>query len=267
MSIHLGSRTALAHLYVAPELVESLHHAVFNLAPAGLREEVEGQQKYIVAPCVMLKEGVLAGSNGPLLYSKAEIHKSTGLWDRVPVSVNHPENANGLPISLSDSPNTPIIGEVRSPRCDGDELAAELWLYRDKLASAAPDVLIKLKQREPVEISTGMYMRRKAIAGEFRGVAYEAIAMDLRPDHLAVLPNQTGACSVRDGCGIRFDPVLNAPKREAGEPLLPPTIDWQEISAFGKPKPATASRQRDEGIEPKSQPLVPPSIDWHECNR
>ena len=35
------------------------------------------------------------------------------------------------------------------------------------------------------------------------GQAYNAIATDLKPDHLAVLLHEKGACSWEDGCGIR----------------------------------------------------------------
>jgi hypothetical protein len=36
----------------------------------------------------------------------------------------------------------------------------------------------------------------------FNGVKYEGIARNLRPDHLAILPDDKGACSLEDGCGV-----------------------------------------------------------------
>jgi hypothetical protein len=39
--------------------------------------------------------------------------------------------------------------------------------------------------------------------GEFNGKKYESVARNMIADHLALLPNDEGACNWKDGCGIR----------------------------------------------------------------
>jgi hypothetical protein len=39
--------------------------------------------------------------------------------------------------------------------------------------------------------------------GDWNGIKYNSVAKNHRPDHLALLPGGVGACSVKDGCGIR----------------------------------------------------------------
>ena len=66
-------------------------------------DTMEGKQ-FLVAPMVMLTEGVHAGSGGPLYYSKNELNDCPQAWNHKPVVVYHPE-ANGEGVSACD----PII--------------------------------------------------------------------------------------------------------------------------------------------------------------
>src|SRR5690606_20175922 len=40
-----------------------------------------------------------------------------------------------------------------------------------------------------------------AVVGELNGKPYTAKQVNLRPDHVALLPGEVGACSIADGCG------------------------------------------------------------------
>ena len=52
-----------------------------------------------------------------------------------------------------------------------------------------------------LEVSTGYWHDGRQHAGSFDGEPYKEVQRSLLPDHLAILPNERGACSVEDGCG------------------------------------------------------------------
>jgi hypothetical protein len=52
-----------------------------------------------------------------------------------------------------------------------------------------------------MEVSTGLFSNLEMVSGKYEGVPYNAIVRHIRPDHLALLPNEVGACSIDDGCG------------------------------------------------------------------
>ena len=49
----------------------------------------------------------------------------------------------------------------------------------------------------------GVFSDYDPVPGQFEGMQYNEAAKNLRPDHLALLPGGTGACSWDAGCGIR----------------------------------------------------------------
>ena len=53
-----------------------------------------------------------------------------------------------------------------------------------------------------MELSTGLFTDNELSEGEFEGKSYKYIARNYRPDHLALLPDKIGACSVADGAGL-----------------------------------------------------------------
>lgn len=52
-----------------------------------------------------------------------------------------------------------------------------------------------------LEVSTGYWHDGRQQAGSFDGEPYREVQRSLLSDHLAILPNERGACSVNDGCG------------------------------------------------------------------
>ena len=51
--------------------------------------------------------------------------------------------------------------------------------------------------------ATGLRTSDEHVSGVHNdGRAYIAIARKYRPDHLAILLNERGACSIQDGCGV-----------------------------------------------------------------
>lgn len=159
---------------------------------------------FFVVPCVLIKEGVHNGSAGPVFYPSDEIEKFPTAWNGRPAPLNHP-SINGVPVSC----NSPAIlegnnlGFVFNANAVAGMLKAELWLNQSRMSLKAPHILEKINKKEPVEVSTGLYFELDESPGVWNGESYDGIARNFRPDHLAILDNSPGACSVSDGCGIR----------------------------------------------------------------
>jgi hypothetical protein len=53
-----------------------------------------------------------------------------------------------------------------------------------------------------MEVSTGLFADCVMDKGSWNGESYEYVAQNIRADHLAILPDSDGACSVKDGAGL-----------------------------------------------------------------
>jgi hypothetical protein len=162
------------------------------------------KKAHIVAPVVMMVEGVHSGSQGPLLHEIVELGKFPASWNGIPIVIYHPtdEDGNALSANSPDIVDNEVVGRVYNTEVDGTKLKAEIWLDEDKLNDVAPDVLASINNNEEIEVSLGMFTENEMEEGDYNGEEYIGIAHNHRPDHLAILPDQTGACSCKDGCGI-----------------------------------------------------------------
>jgi hypothetical protein len=158
---------------------------------------LEGRAHYVV-PMVMIVEGVLNGSSGPLFYPKDEIARSAPMWNGRPVVAYHPRLAHSSYAGSPEVFNAQKIGIVFNARMDGRRLLADAWLDLDRLAQVDARILHAIKNRRMMEVSTGLIVD----FDETSGATFNAIARNFRPDHLAVLPDQIGACSIADGAGL-----------------------------------------------------------------
>ena len=185
-----------------------------------VKEKMHLGRKHLVVPMVMMVEGVHNGSHGPLLHTIAELGKFTGSWNGIPIVIDHP-TVDGESISA----NTPegiegAVGKVYNTKVKGKKLTSEGWLDEDMLRQTSSDVLAAVKASEQVEVSVGVFSDEDETEGEFEGEEYNAIAINHRPDHLALLPGGTGACSVADGCGVRANSSNNNKKGEENENMI-----------------------------------------------
>lgn len=168
------------------------------------REQLNGRW-YRVAPATILREGVLNGSQGPLFYPADEISRDPQAWNGMPITVNHPTEG-GMPASA----RRPAIlerfgiGTVFSAVYNG-RLRTELWFDEELTQSKAPTVWENLLAGRPNELSTGLFTSNSPSQGSHQGRPYTHVARNYRPDHLAVLTNEPGACSVADGCGVNVN--------------------------------------------------------------
>lgn len=171
-----------------------------------VKETTHQEKKHLVVPVTMIVEGVLNGSNGPLLHLAEDFGKFPEAWNGIPVVVNHPA-INGQNVS-ANSPEVieaEKVGTVYNSRIENNCLKAEVWLEETKLAIVSPDTFSAIGLKQSIEVSVGVFTEYDASPGTYNGIEYTAIARNHRPDHLALLPGGVGACSIADGCGIRVN--------------------------------------------------------------
>ena len=180
----------------------TIHHVKANFQ-SGTRREIYDGKEHLVVPVVMIVEGVLNGA----LVPASEFGKFPNAWNGRPVPVLHPEE-RGQPISANrpDVIDRNTIGTIFNTTVENGKLKAEAWINTEKARRLGfGDLLTMLEAGEVVEVSTGYFADDDPRAGEFNGTAYQMIHRNLRPDHLALLPGEIGACSVADGCGTRVN--------------------------------------------------------------
>ena len=183
-----------------------LSRIVANLA-GRVRREVRDGRPYLVAPVTMIVPGVLAGSSGPLFYSIDELRKNPGkTWNGVPITVGHPQSPDGIPLSADDPEilERQQVGVVLKARISNGKLVAEGWFDAEALRRVDKRILERLEIGQPIELSTGLFTDKEPVphGATYFGRRYVGIARNLRGDHLAILPDSLGACSVSDGCGV-----------------------------------------------------------------
>ncbi len=182
-----------------------------NLVGPQVRQDKMEGRDWTVVPMIMAVEGVLHGSDGPLFYPGEELAKNPFVWNHKPVVVYHPE-LNGQQLSACDPTilteqkigvimNTEYVEEEKGGKTVG-KLKAEAWLDPERLDVVDDRISKAIANKKTLELSTGLFLDVDPADGEFNGVKYAGIARNYKPDHLAVLPDKVGACSVKDGAGF-----------------------------------------------------------------
>jgi len=163
------------------------------------------EREYLVAPATLIVPGVLNGSQGSLLYPPDEVANSAEAWDHIPIMVYHPKSGSAKnPAALDKS----RVGEVYNTAFSKGKLRAELWFDARRTEQVDERVYSALMANRPIELSTGLRTKNEQAPDESvhntptGPIPYTHIARSYEPDHLAVLPDQIGACSIADGCGV-----------------------------------------------------------------
>lgn len=177
---------------------------------------LEGRRHYVV-PMVMLTEGVHAGSNGPVFYSTNELTRSVPYWNGKPIVVKHPGQSYAGRPEVWESQR---VGTVFNTRMDKTKLVAEAWIDIEKAKTVDPRIGEAIQSKRNMEVSTGLSFPLNQVFGTFNNKEYHSKAEHLIPDHLALLPDSKGACSIDDGCGL----VRNSVQDD--DPLLPVSWDY-----------------------------------------
>lgn len=180
------------------------------------RREIHEGREHLVAPVTAIIEGVLNGELAPA----EEIGRYVNSWNGIPLPINHPTK-NNVPVSANspDLIQSQSVGRFFNARFDGKALKGEIWVDIDKatnLGGEALEVINRLENGLPLEVSTAYFNDIEEVSGTFNGKSYNGIQRNLRPDHLALLPNDIGACSFEDGCGVR----ANSKERSEGQTMF-----------------------------------------------
>lgn len=173
-----------------------------NDAPAVVRNESMEGRDYLVVPMVMMVEGVHNGSEGPLYYPAEELAKTPVIWNQKPVVIYHPDE--GFACSSPDTISKYKVGVIMNATFKDGKLKAEAWLEESRL-NEVPEgstVLTAIQNNNILEVSTGLLCDNDKSPGVWNEEQFAGTTSNYRPDHLAILPNETGACSVADGAGL-----------------------------------------------------------------
>lgn len=186
-----------------------------NLLVGNIRKERLRGRDFTVANMSLIVPGVLSGSQGALLYPPEHVGRNVSDWNGMPLVVYHPV-VNGMHVSARDPEilRESGIGEAYNAKFDGtlqmegwfDDLLTEAY---DRKLPAANRIMPRVRTGKAIELSTGLFTERlDAPRGavwnyaDGRKANYDAIAINYRPDHIAILPDVKGACSIQDGCGV-----------------------------------------------------------------
>lgn len=164
-------------------------------------EELDGR-KFVVVPMTMILEGVHTGSQGPVYYSVEELAKTPKMWNMKPIVIEHPfrgDTATDLEVYKKQA-----VGMIMNTYFDSDEgkLKAEAWIDKDLAQNKYPALLEHIEHRLPMEVSTGLFSELILEPGTWKGEEYKGRIVNIRADHLAILPHKQGACSLADGAGL-----------------------------------------------------------------
>lgn len=170
-----------------------------------VRKAILNGRDYLVAPLSLIVPGVLSGSEGSLYYPEEEIASTAAAWNHAPLVVYHPTyQGKNVSVRHPGILNQQGVGELRRVEIRNGKLTAEGWFDVEATRRVDARVLSSLERGTPIELSTGLFTDNEIapIGSHHKGRPYDYIARNYRPDHLAILPDQKGACSILDGCGV-----------------------------------------------------------------
>lgn len=218
------------------------------------RRTLDGRE-YAVARVVAMIAGV---RNGELVPAD-ELGKFVGAWEGRPIPLRHPEDGEGRYVTANapEIIEASVLGSFFHAYMDGDALKGELWLDVAKAQKLGGDALLALNRLEAgqvMEVSIAYFCDFEQAAGEFGGERYTAIQRNLRPDHVALLPDEIGSCSVLDGCGANRVNRLTVNAAEGA-------LDFSQsimVAFYLRDEDAQALALAD-GVLPKGSEVLPAS--------
>jgi len=158
----------------------------------------QGGKEFLVVKGVPLVEGVLNGR----FVSADEFGTFTNDWNDVPVVLRHPKKNGGS--ARVPATDVPVVGRFYNAKMDGQRLVGEYWLDKGMLENSEEGLhlLDLISGRHPIETSTGYWSESIPQTGKYNDRSYGLVDRNIHPDHIALLPDEIGACSLADGCGL-----------------------------------------------------------------
>lgn len=197
-----------------------------------VRTESRADGEELVVPVVMMVPGVRNNAWVP----SEELQAAAAAWNGTPVPVGtHPnDQVNMLSAQTEEVQQHQNVGRMENCRFEQGKLKGDA---RINVARARElgfgDYIDRLKNGEQFEVSVGYFTDPEETSGELNGHSYGEIHRNLKPDHLAILADERGACSTDDGCGA---PRTNRDDQKWIEKLME-RLGWRS------PEPATAAQE------------------------
>jgi hypothetical protein len=116
----------------------------------------------------------------------------------MPILLGHPASGSGRTPEVIDKFGLGFLFNTKF----GERLTSEGWFDIEKANKVDNRVLRLIEAGHKVELSTGLGVKPDKTPGVNNGKEYHWVAREQKPDHLAVLIDAVGACSIGDGCGI-----------------------------------------------------------------
>ena len=207
----------------------------FRILSAGhIRREDRDGREFVIVPVVATRAGV---RNGELLPAD-ELAKAAQAFEGVPLLIHHPR-IGGEPALAHEHPEVmaQAVGAFENVTFEIDKIKGEMALDVQKIHDQGGDAELALQKINDGELEVSIGFTAKVDAkneGTFEGESYSGALSDIRPDHLALLPKSTGACSWRDGCGApRINESESMDKKTFTEWI---TEWWEGVKVHAKKK-------------------------------
>lgn len=176
-----------------------------------IRDEELFGNSYTVVPVVAMVEGVRFGANqkNAELGLASDFGENPSLWNNRPLVLNHPQ-VDGSFVS-ANSPSvleSYAFGLTMNAFIEDKKLKLEAWIDKNRVTTLGGEFeevynrILEQDSNDLVEVSVGFFCDVQQTKGKYKNQTYTGIWKNIKPDHLAILPNSIGACSVEDGCGI-----------------------------------------------------------------
>lgn len=162
------------------------------------KKSLEGVLHYVVPAVLLVGDNYFNGSSGRSWYGVDLLLLFGHYFSGVPICAYHPSLSQASYIS-AQSPEvfeSYRIGRVFNARVENKKLVAELWIDPERARIVDERVLTAILKGEVMEVSTGQFNQ---VEIQPDGAL---LVTSLVPDHVAILPDQIGACSIKHGCGM-----------------------------------------------------------------
>lgn len=176
-----------------------------SIMSGAMHTEQWNGREHLVVPVVALTSSVIHAVNAPNpeFVPLSSLSKSPEHWNGHPIMLGHPVRG-GKQCSAHDAEilKSHSFGFVRGAYVNGSKLGMEAVIDPDRLNELGQQKLLeRIRSGDPIEVSVGAFVTTNNKEGLFGDKKYKGEWTSIVPDHLAFLPNTTGACSIAAGCG------------------------------------------------------------------
>lgn len=207
VTCHDSEDSAMAQMRALYAKANVMNAGRAHLFPNAFRAIKQGGKEYLVVPGIPVREQVM----NSYLVPADEIARSVKGWNGTAISIHHPHLNDGS-VNVPD-PDVAIIGRFYHAQWDDGtkRMSGEYWidLAEAERFKEGKAVVEAIRANKILETSTGYFADDELTPGLFEGKEYKTIHRNLLPDHIAILPNAVGACSIHDGCGVNRNIKLN----------------------------------------------------------